>query len=108
MYNDEMGYYQGLYGEANPDMTNFEHWGHFSQIVWVDTATVGCATVTCSNLAESGSSLALPFTVCNYYPAGMFPRIRIALHMLIIIGNYGGEYGANVLKPLGNPTVIAS
>ncbi|RAO70413.1 uncharacterized protein BHQ10_006425 [Talaromyces amestolkiae] len=92
MYNDEMMYYQGLYGEASPDMTNFEHWGHFSQIVWLDTTTVGCATVTCSNLAESGSSLALPFTVCNYYPAG----------------NYGGEYGANVLSPLGNPIVIAS
>lgn len=92
MYNDEMMYYQGLYGEANPDMTNFEKWGHFSQIVWLDTTTVGCATVTCSPLAESGSSMSLPFTVCNYYPAG----------------NYGGEYGANVLEPLGNAMVVAS
>lgn len=71
MYNDEMMYYQNLYGQANPDMTNFEHWGHFSQIVWLDTASVGCATVTCQSLAESGSSMALPFTVCNYFPAGM-------------------------------------
>ncbi|EEA23237.1 hypothetical protein TMatcc_002096 [Talaromyces marneffei ATCC 18224] len=91
MYNEEMMYYQGLYGEANPDMTNFENWGHFSQIVWLDTTTVGCATVTCSPLAESGSSMSLPFTVCNYYPAG----------------NYGGEYGDNVLAPLGNPMVVA-
>ncbi|KUL86855.1 hypothetical protein ZTR_05317 [Talaromyces verruculosus] len=92
MYNDEMMYYQGLYGQANPDMTNFEKWGHFSQIVWVDTTTVGCATVTCSPLAESGSSMSLPFTVCNYYPAG----------------NYGGEYDVNVLQPLGNSLVVAS
>jgi hypothetical protein len=71
MYNDEMMYYQDLYGQASPDMSNFEHWGHFSQIVWVNTASVGCATVTCSPLAESNSNDALPFTVCNYFPAGM-------------------------------------
>ncbi|KAH8704026.1 CAP domain-containing protein [Talaromyces proteolyticus] len=89
MYNDEMMYYQDLYGQANPDMSNFEHWGHYSQIVWVNTQSVGCATVTCSPLAESGSNDALPFTVCDYYPAG----------------NYGGEYADNVLQPLGQAMV---
>ncbi|EED14813.1 SCP-like extracellular protein, putative [Talaromyces stipitatus ATCC 10500] len=92
MYNDEMMFYQDLYGQANPDMSKFEKWGHFSQIVWLDTTSVGCATVTCQPLAESHSSLALPFTVCNYYPAG----------------NYGGEYADNVLQPKGNAMVVAS
>jgi Cysteine-rich secretory protein family len=71
MYNDEMMNYEDLYGEANPSMSDFDNWGHFSQIVWVDTTSVGCATVTCDPLANSGSTLSLPFTVCNYYPAGM-------------------------------------
>lgn len=101
-------YYQGLYGEANPDMTNFEKWGHFSQIVWLDTTTVGCATVTCSPLAESGSSMALPFTVCNYYPAGTSSLVHDTRSMLMRLGNYGGEYGANVRKPLGKAMVVVS
>ncbi|OKL55793.1 hypothetical protein UA08_08857 [Talaromyces atroroseus] len=92
MYNDEMMNYEGLYGEASPSMSDFDSWGHFSQIVWVDTTSVGCATVTCDPLGNSGSSMSLPFTVCNYYPAG----------------NYAGEYGDNVLKPLGDPMVVAS
>jgi hypothetical protein len=73
MYNDEMMYFQDQYGQANPDMTNFEHFGHFTQIVWLNTASVGCATVTCQPLANSGSSDALPFTVCNYFRACMYP-----------------------------------
>lgn len=91
MYNDEMMYYQNLYGQANPDMTNFEHWGHFSQIVWLDTASVGCATVTCQNLAQSGSSMALPFTVCNYFPAGMIffalaaYEVKVTIQVLMFI-----------------------
>ncbi|KAL4934650.1 CAP domain-containing protein [Aspergillus undulatus] len=85
MYNDEMGYYENLYGEATPDMTLFEKWGHFSQIVWKGTTEVGCATVSCPSLGNVDSATAVPFTVCNYSPAG----------------NYDGEYADNVLKPLG-------
>lgn len=70
MYNNEMGYYSDLYGEATPDMTNFDLWGHFSQIVWKGTTHVGCATVTCPSLGNVDSSSAVPFTVCNYSPAG--------------------------------------
>ncbi|KAL4964503.1 CAP domain-containing protein [Aspergillus stella-maris] len=85
MYNDEMGYYTNLYGEATPDMTLFEKWGHFSQIVWKGTTEVGCATVSCPSLGNVDSATAVPFTVCNYSPAG----------------NYDGEYADNVLAPLG-------
>ncbi|KAJ5789954.1 uncharacterized protein N7518_006965 [Penicillium psychrosexuale] len=81
MYTDEAPYFANLYGEANPDMTNFEKWGHFTQIVWKATTQVGCATVSCSDLGNVGS--AAPYTVCNYGSPG----------------NYAGEYADNVLKP---------
>lgn len=71
-YNGEVNYFDGLYGEADPDMTNFEDWGHFSQIVWKDTTAVGCATYDCSSsgLANTGGDVSPYFTVCNYSPAG--------------------------------------
>ncbi|KAK8200766.1 hypothetical protein M8818_006082 [Zalaria obscura] len=90
-YNGEVNWYNGLYGEAQPDMTNFEHWGHFSQIVWVGTTKVACVTQDCSSsgLANVGSDVAPYFTVCNYGDPG----------------NYANEYGANVLSPLDHSTV---
>ena len=94
-YNGEVNWYNGLYGQAQPDMTNFEHWGHFSQIVWKGTSNVGCATVDCSSapngLQNTGGSVPPYFTVCNYDSPG----------------NFANEYGDNVGKPLGNPTVTA-
>ncbi|KAK5056600.1 hypothetical protein LTR84_012132 [Exophiala bonariae] len=88
MYNDEINFYPGYGGE--PDMSNFHAWGHFSQIVWKSTTGVGCATQYCPNgLANTGGGVSPYFTVCNYGPPG----------------NFGGQYGANVLAPLGHPTV---
>ena len=82
-YNGEVGWYNGLYGQAQPDMTNFEHWGHFSQIVWKDTTKIGCATQDCtsSGLANVGSNVAPFFTVCNYVNPGkrLWSEIRQAL-----------------------------
>jgi hypothetical protein len=72
MYNDEMMNFQSYYGQDNPDMSNFDGWGHFSQIVWQGTTSVGCATVVCPTLGNAGSDEALPFTVCNYGPPGKF------------------------------------
>ncbi|KAJ5166821.1 uncharacterized protein N7482_005602 [Penicillium canariense] len=83
MYNDEINYFPTPYGAADPSMADFDKWGHFSQIVWKGTTHVGCATVTCNSLGNVDSSSALPFTVCNYSPAG----------------NVDGEYGSNVLAP---------
>lgn len=87
MYNDEMGFFSDLYGLASPIMALFDSWGHFSQIVWKSTTEVGCATVVCDSLGNVDASGSLPFTVCNYNPAG----------------NTGGEYADNVLKPIGQP-----
>jgi uncharacterized protein YkwD len=70
-YNGEVGYYTNLYGQANPDMTNFEKWGHFSQLVWKGTTKVGCATQYCSGgLANVGQYVSPHFTVCNYGAPG--------------------------------------
>jgi len=90
-YNGEVGWYDGLYGQAQPSMVNFEHWGHFSQIVWKGTTHVGCYTKDCSaqGLANTGGDVSPYFTVCNYKSPG----------------NFANEYGANVGQPLGHPTV---
>ncbi|KAJ5554211.1 hypothetical protein N7513_004170 [Penicillium frequentans] len=91
MYNDEIEFFPTPYGESDPSMSDFDKWGHFSQIVWKATTHVGCATVVCDPLGNVDSSEALPFTVCNYSP----------------VGNVGGEYGDNVLKPDGGATYTA-
>lgn len=88
-YNGEVGWFDGLYNQAQPDMTNFEHWGHFSQIVWKGTTQVGCATQYCPNgLANVGSDVSPYFTVCNYKSPG----------------NYANEYKDNIGVPLNYPT----
>ncbi|RMD43316.1 hypothetical protein DV735_g1875, partial [Chaetothyriales sp. CBS 134920] len=71
MYNDEIELYPGPYGNE-PDMTTFESWGHYTQIVWSDTTDVGCWTTDCSatGLANVASGVGQQFTVCNYYPPG--------------------------------------
>jgi uncharacterized protein YkwD len=89
-YNGEVGWYKAYYGRE--PTANFEHWGHFSQIVWKGTSHVGCATFDCSATGLSGltsSNIPPHFTVCNYKNPG----------------NYDGEYAQNVLQPLGRPTV---
>ncbi|OBT65412.1 hypothetical protein VE03_06103 [Pseudogymnoascus sp. 23342-1-I1] len=92
-YNGELGLFEpSMYGQDDPDMSNFSGWGHFSQVVWKDTTAVGCATQFCDSDSEMFTA---PFsgwyTVCNYGNPG----------------NVGGQYGSNVLKPLGKSTVAA-
>lgn len=83
MYNEEIEYFPTPYGASAPSMSDFDKWGHFSQIVWKATTHIGCATVTCNSLGNVDSSSAVPFTVCNYSP----------------VGNVDGQYGENVLAP---------
>lgn len=92
MYNDEMEYFPTPYGESDPSMADFAKWGHFSQIVWKGTTHVGCATVVCDGLSNVDSRWSLPFTVCNYSPAG----------------NSAGEYSDNVRAPRGDDVYIVS
>ncbi|KAI7630363.1 hypothetical protein KC343_g4670 [Hortaea werneckii] len=90
-YNGEINLFADQYGKEQPDMTNFEGWGHFTQLVWKDTTHVGCYTQTCDTLANVGSNVPPYFTVCNYKNAG----------------NYANEYAANVKEPLGQKTINA-
>lgn len=73
-YNSEVDLYQGLYGQPSPDMSNFEAWGHFSQMVWKSTTHVGCATQDCPGGVQNGGG-ATAFTVCNYMGVGMSASI---------------------------------
>ncbi|EME42597.1 hypothetical protein DOTSEDRAFT_54921 [Dothistroma septosporum NZE10] len=88
-YNSEVAAYAGLYGQAQPSYSDFGAWGHFSQLVWNASTSVGCWTTNCSATGLSGVGSSVPpyLTVCNYYPAG----------------NYGGQYAKNVGTAQGQP-----
>jgi uncharacterized protein YkwD len=94
-YNGEVNSFVD-YGQAQPaDFTaNFHNYGHFTQVVWVGSTTVGCASVDCtsSGLANVASNVPPIFHVCNYGPAG----------------NVEGEFDTNVLPSLGQATVHAT
>ncbi|KAI1432016.1 CAP domain-containing protein [Xylaria sp. CBS 124048] len=76
------------YGESTPDMSNFEAWGHLSQMLWSGSISLGCAVKFCP-AGTAYSNLDSWFSVCNYFPPG----------------NVGGEYGENINRPLGQPSV---
>ena len=108
-YNGEVGYFKNLYGQAQPDMSNFGSWGHFSQIVWKGTSKVGCATQYCpKGLANVGPYTPPYFTVCNYGPPGesiKFFFLHARRFAYPGTGNYLGEFDVNVGKSLNRPTV---
>jgi hypothetical protein len=90
-YNSEFGaYLPSFYGQKTPDMTDFHSWGHFSQVLWKGSSSVGCASQLCppGTIFASFSSW---FTVCNY----------------VAPGNYLGQFDQNVFPPLGQPTIYA-
>ncbi|RYP77729.1 hypothetical protein DL769_003349 [Monosporascus sp. CRB-8-3] len=88
-YNGEFSkYLPSYYGQATPDMSNFEAWGHFSQLLWKGSTKLGCAVQFCPKGSMS-SDMDAWYMVCNYGPPG----------------NVGGAYATNVLAPLGEATV---
>lgn len=90
-YNGELPLWPASdYGKENPDMTKFEDWGHFSQLVWKESKQLGCHTQFCPQGTMS-QQMDVWYTVCNYYPAG----------------NMGGGYGKNVAPPLSQARVVA-
>lgn len=52
------------YDYANPDMSNFHAWGHFSQVVWLGSQRLGCASARCDCGGWRSNF------VCHYAPAG--------------------------------------
>ncbi|KAM3509614.1 hypothetical protein MY10362_000507 [Beauveria mimosiformis] len=77
----EVADFGNSYGQENPATSAMV--GHFTQLVWKNTQKVGCATFKC----PPGANFNMPslYTVCNYSPPG----------------NVQGQYGSNVLPPLG-------
>ncbi|KAF3355264.1 hypothetical protein VDGD_02733 [Verticillium dahliae] len=89
-YNGEVNLYSPNFYGGEPDMTNFMEWGHYSQLVWVDTTTLGCAVHFCEK-GTMDPNMGVWYTVCNYFPAG----------------NMQGSFAKNVLPPGNAPTVTA-
>lgn len=109
-YNGELNLWPaGDYGKANPDFSNFHQWGHFSQLIWKGTQQVGCASNYCPP-GTMNPTMGAWFTVCNYFPAGLFPIYPSSVTLILttgLIGNMDGAYGENVLPPRGDPTLAA-
>lgn len=65
-YNDEFGLWPsfGLASISPPDAAL-----HFSQVLWLATERVGCATVQCPSGTALDSTESW-YTVCNYQPTG--------------------------------------
>jgi hypothetical protein len=71
-YNGEVNsFLPSYYGQSSPDMSNFAAWGHFSQLVWKSSTTLGCATVFCP-AGTMNPSFGMWYTVCNYFPPGEY------------------------------------
>ncbi|KAG5937736.1 hypothetical protein E4U59_004219 [Claviceps monticola] len=82
-YKGEIDSFSSFYGMAQPPSDSFHAYGHATQLLWKDTRKVGCATVKCP--AGTIFGMNSQYSVCNYGPPG----------------NVGGQYGENVLPPLG-------
>lgn len=69
LYNSEVNNY--IYFGEEPDLSKLSLWGHFTQIVWKSSLTVGCYTNDCSATGlQNAAGIPPYFTVCNYAPPG--------------------------------------
>jgi hypothetical protein len=70
-YNGEFSkYLPEYYGESTPDMSDFEAWGHLSQLLWAASDGLGCHVQFCAK-GTMYSDMDAWYTVCNYSPPGM-------------------------------------
>jgi hypothetical protein len=62
-----------LYPFSSPPQTMDEAWGHFSQLVWKRTSTVGCANYYCDTMKDPSGNVMdnlHSFIICNYQNPG--------------------------------------
>lgn len=108
-YNTEVNSYTYYGGE--PDTSTSEEWGHYTQIVWKATTSVGCYTFDCSAQGlQNAPGIPPYFTVCNYAPPGKFtlcPLLTVCTGTTadVFTGNVVGAFTQNVVQPLGNPSI---
>jgi hypothetical protein len=72
-YKAELPFMNGHYGEPQIPDDVFHQVGHFTQVVWKGTTSVGCFSKDCgTNMEVNGQvgSELNKFTVCNYLPPG--------------------------------------
>jgi hypothetical protein len=76
------------FGMENIPDDVFHQVGHFTQVVWIDSVSVGCVSQDCTGRMMVNGELSElnKFTVCNYDPAG----------------NINNEYDLNVLPPMSD------
>lgn len=93
---DAWGNERALYSWKGTQTGFSEATGHFTQLVWKDTTSVGCAAVDCHDV--KGSNIQGVFLVCEYWPAGN------------IVGNNNQYFEENVGEQVnqGNGFNIAS
>lgn len=73
--------YKALKNYVNDPEVYFNHAGHFTQVVWKNTTSLGCDIRSCPHPLDSQSLTAnVPMLTCEYSPAG----------------NVGGAFGENV------------
>ena len=69
-YNGELDLFPSNdYGLDNPDFSNFESFGHYTQVVWAGSKQVGCEAKYCPP-GTMVQGMGAWFSVCNYWPAG--------------------------------------
>ena len=78
-YNGELNAYSPNFYGNEPDMGRFSVWGHFSQLVWVDTEELGCAVHYCPK-GTMNDDVGVWYSVCNYFPAGKSCRLAPSLN----------------------------
>ena len=111
LYNSEVNQYTA-YG-SEPNIADFTLWGHFTQVVWKSTDSVGCYTADCTSGGLANAPNISPFfTVCNYAPPGKpvswFHTIcPVPNHTGPLAGNYAGFFNVNIGSSIGLGTVYA-
>ena len=75
-YGEVKNFLPAYYGRATPDLAKFAGYGHFTQLVWSGSATVGCASRFCA-AGTIFSGVGSWFTVCNYVAPGTPPLLSL-------------------------------